>query len=624
SLKSFVIPSTVTSIGSYMFSSDYKLKSVTFEEPVQITTIPEACFNACYGLETVTIPRTVTNIAKWAFYNDTEISVVMLNKGDFTVDSTAFDFDFKELGLYTSNAKIYGYSTSTSPTAANECDVTFRPIDVTVTASWDSENEIWTNQKLELSATVNAKSGDAACQWYVNDEPIDGATSSTYTFSSTEAGTYILSLKCNNSTYDPTDPAPEVRYAVVHVYDKASIDRTGLDEAINVATEDLESTKMSEDGSDVVAEDSWVSEDVYNELQDAIDEATAVNANEDSKQSQINTATDTLNAAVEKFDAAKSAGKADRTWERISGSNRYETMAMISSNEFDSCKHAVLASGENFPDALAANGLAGSYGSPVILTTSDSLSYEAKAELERLGVKSVDIMGGEAAVSKNVVEELEDMGISVTRVSGSDRVQTSIASYKKIRVTADMGEKPDTVIIASGDSFADALSVGPLAYANKYPLVLVSNGTLSDDAVEEIMGDDNIENVIIVGGEAAVSSNVENQLAGNGYNFTRLSGSNRYETSAAIAKYSLDNGLTLSQPAVATGDNFPDALAASSMCGANRSVLLLVSSDGHEAIDVMNPQSSSIARGWIIGGEKAVPESVGRNIAGSLDMHLKL
>ncbi|MGI6216626.1 MAG: leucine-rich repeat protein, partial [Coriobacteriales bacterium] len=55
SLKSFVIPSTVTSIGSYMFSSDYKLKSVTFEEPVQITTIPEACFNACYGLETVTI-----------------------------------------------------------------------------------------------------------------------------------------------------------------------------------------------------------------------------------------------------------------------------------------------------------------------------------------------------------------------------------------------------------------------------------------------------------------------------------------------------------------------------------------------------------------------------------------
>ena len=92
---------------------------------------------------------------------------------------------------------------------------------------------------------------------------------------------------------------------------------------------------------------------------------------------------------------------------RLFGETRYETMSRIIQTAFpDHSDYAVLASGDNFPDALAASSLAGALHAPIILTSSSTLSDEARSEIQRLNVKTVAIVGGPFAVSAAVEHQV--------------------------------------------------------------------------------------------------------------------------------------------------------------------------------------------------------------------------
>ena len=286
---------------------------------------------------------------------------------------------------------------------------------------------------------------------------------------------------------------------------------------------------------------------------------------------------------------------------RLAGANRYQTMARIVDEGFDSCDYAVVATGDNFPDALAANALAGAYECPVVLTATDSLSPSARSTLHQLGVKHVFIMGGEAAVSEAVESRIAGMGITVERVAGDDRQGTSLSALEKVK---EKTGSVTTVIVATGYNFADTLSIGPWSYAYAAPIVLTgSDGKLTEDEVEAVkaLGDD-IE-VMAVGGTAVVSGDVGIQL---GLPVMRLAGANRYATSTAIAKWELSHGLTLAAPAVATGENFPDALAGAAFCGYKGSIMVLASPSNTSAVSMLTGAESA----YIFGGLGAVPESV--------------
>ena len=85
---------------------------------------------------------------------------------------------------------------------------------------------------------------------------------------------------------------------------------------------------------------------------------------------------------------------------RLDGNTRYETMGRVVQTAFPKqSDYAVLASGDNFPDALAASSLAGALKAPIILTSSTTLSSEARNELQRLEARTVAIVGGSSAVS---------------------------------------------------------------------------------------------------------------------------------------------------------------------------------------------------------------------------------
>jgi putative cell wall-binding protein len=336
-------------------------------------------------------------------------------------------------------------------------------------------------------------------------------------------------------------------------------------------------------------------------------------------------------------------------WYRLGGHDRYQTAADIVEASFfgvtngrlSTHRTAVLASGENFPDALAGIGLAGSMddnaGAPILITNKDKLNADTKQLLSDMHVQTVYIVGGTGAISEEVEREVKNMNIAVTRVAGADRQATSVEALRLINGNWGRRYGTDTVIIATGKDFADALSISSFAYYAGAPIVLTKDdGTLTDDAVKAIKANSDLTTVIIVGGTKAVSDQVVSQIGGSydydydyyrpyrsysgysayddyyynsrrhGRDVIRLAGSDRYETSARIAEWEVfDPWGPLFAPNlafVATGENFPDALVGGQL--ASGSPLLLVKQGNTSAASVLGRQvrSAGVDRRFTVQG----------------------
>ena len=309
---------------------------------------------------------------------------------------------------------------------------------------------------------------------------------------------------------------------------------------------------------------------------------------------------------VSTFTAKTSAETVDEKVVRLSGESRYDTMQQVVDAGFSETGTVILATGENYPDALAASALAGAENAPLLLTESISLSAQAKSSIETLGARRVIILGGEAAICASVEESLRSSGLDITRIYDDTRQGTALQIYKELQMQE---ASFDTVIVASGNTPWDALSVSPYAYKNTLPVVLTeTDGTLSADAYDLIKSSTGVKNVVIVGGSAVVSESVEHTLAEYGLNVERWWGQTRYETSASIAQKTLDCGMSISTCAIATGENFPDALAGGALVGAKGGVMLLASDNNTQAIDTLltKERSGLVKRCYLLGGENAV------------------
>ena len=285
---------------------------------------------------------------------------------------------------------------------------------------------------------------------------------------------------------------------------------------------------------------------------------------------------------------------------RLNGADRYHTMRLGLDRHYFDSDSVVIATGANFPDALAASALAGSKECPIVLTPPDELSDRTKLYLEWAKPTEAYIIGGESAVSSEVEESLRGMGMETNRVFGADRYDTSL------RVMEQVQGLSDTVIVATGKNYADTLSIGPWSYVSKSPVVLAGpDGRLSDDALQAI-ADGGFSNYLIVGGTLVVSPDVEDQLADLN-KLARLGGADRYETSRLIADWELsEGGMSCAHPFVATGENFPDALAGASLSGAENSIMVLTGSSDISTLDVIFQNADEVSEVSVLGGGKAV------------------
>lgn len=276
---------------------------------------------------------------------------------------------------------------------------------------------------------------------------------------------------------------------------------------------------------------------------------------------------------------------------RFSGDNRYFTAIKLSKEAYSKSDVAVIASGENFADALSGGALAAIYDAPLLLVD-ESSKDSVKRELDRLDAEKIYILGGKKSISDNIEGKLaknEDNKLrEVYRLSGSDRYKTSIEVYREIVRTGKGDINP---VLVNGKQFADALSAGPIAAKDKRAIVL-TDGHNVDSRIDK-KSDKNI----IVGGYTSM----DNSFAGY-----RYSGRDRYETSAKIAKHfnSPKNAL------LASGEKYPDGLAAITLYNKYEGPLLLTRKDSLPKDIKSYISSSDIENVYIIGGTSSVSEKV--------------
>ncbi|MCI1726201.1 MAG: cell wall-binding repeat-containing protein [Lachnospiraceae bacterium] len=282
---------------------------------------------------------------------------------------------------------------------------------------------------------------------------------------------------------------------------------------------------------------------------------------------------------------------------RVSGEDRYETAEVIVRKAFpDGCNTAVLASGANWPDALAASSLAGAEGCPVILTEPDKLTEQASELLTVLGVKNVLLVGGTAAVTDQVKASVEAMKITADRIFGDDRTKTADQIEKKV---AELSTA-DTCIICSGNNYPDALAISSYAYTNKFPILLTgADGKLTDETLA-IAG--KFKKAMIIGLQGAVSADVDKQL--KALDVVRYGGEDRYATSLDILTRLY--GGKVSVAAAATGENYPDALAGASLSGKNGGSIVLINGNAESLNEDQKQIIRNAGKVWILGGENAV------------------
>lgn len=304
------------------------------------------------------------------------------------------------------------------------------------------------------------------------------------------------------------------------------------------------------------------------------------------------------------------------------GVDRYATAIAVSQATFapSSVTTVVVASGEDFPDALSAAGLAGCYGSPVLLTRRTSLPSGLDAEIARLGARGVAIIGGTGAVSSDVEDALRAKGYATERIAGLNRYATARKVAEKIRALAG-GRFSGIAFVARGDDFADALAVGPCAYALRAPVLLTTTTSLHPDAQGAIV-DCRISDVYIAGGVGAVSESVRQAIQPLvARPVIRLAGADRYATGVAVAEYATklywleEDGVV-----VATGTLFPDALGGGAAAGKRGFAVLLTrpTSLPDATAGYLAARRGTIMQARIAGGTGAVSEQVRTAIEGLL------
>jgi putative cell wall-binding protein len=203
-----------------------------------------------------------------------------------------------------------------------------------------------------------------------------------------------------------------------------------------------------------------------------------------------------VSAAVETALQAYTSG----TVTRVSGSDRYQTAAELAAS-FPTGSPVYLATGVNFPDALAATAAAAADHAAILLTDPKTLPPATVQALTALQPSSITIVGSTNAVSAAIATQLTTYSATVTRTAGVDRYATAAS------IAATAFPTASSVFIASGLGFADALTGGPVAGTHGAPLLLAEPTCLPKATAGEITTLDPAT-ATILGGTATLSAGV--------------------------------------------------------------------------------------------------------------------
>ncbi|MGM0843737.1 MAG: cell wall-binding repeat-containing protein [Bacillota bacterium] len=278
---------------------------------------------------------------------------------------------------------------------------------------------------------------------------------------------------------------------------------------------------------------------------------------------------------------------------RISGANRYETALEVAYNGWMEADEIILATGTDYPDALAGGPLAYHKDAPILLTGKNTLHPTVEEAIDMLGVTKVTILGGPSAISQTVETKLKNMGLTTTRISGDDRYATAAAIAKKI-------PNNGTSVVVNGTNYPDALSIAPYAAQNGFPILLTKKDTIPNVSLTQA---NTYSDTLVIGGTSVVSNTVYNKLKVP----SRIGGLNRYDTSVQIVKRL---GLNTEYAVLSTGNDFADALTGSVLAASwNEPILLTPPHKLDSSVKKLLVDNGTLGI-TILGGYSAVNESV--------------
>nr|WP_240510089.1 cell wall-binding repeat-containing protein [Virgibacillus profundi] len=189
----------------------------------------------------------------------------------------------------------------------------------------------------------------------------------------------------------------------------------------------------------------------------------------------------------------------------------------------------------------------------------------------------------------------------IDRISGESRYDTAI------EISQEGWDSADTVILARGDNFADALAGVPLAHKLDAPILLTPSDKLLEETLAEIerLG---TKDIIILGGTGAIDESIGSHLVSEGFDVTRYEGDTRFETAAAIANIVAPDGAE--KVVVANGMDFPDALSVASLAAKDGLPILLTFADELPEVTEEAINNLGASQTLVIGGKSVVSNAV--------------
>lgn len=298
---------------------------------------------------------------------------------------------------------------------------------------------------------------------------------------------------------------------------------------------------------------------------------------------------------------------------RYYGNGRYETCASIVANGWSGTSdYAVLATGQDFPDSLSAVTLARLYKAPILLTEKNKLTAVTDAQITRLKVKTIYIIGGTGVVSSAIETQLKTRKINVIRISGQDRYETAAKIANKVTLNA-AGE----IAITYGYNFADALSIAPIAANKGIPLLVVprtlTGGKLPLSVQAYLDANKSkIKKTYVLGGTDYIGNDVSAKFP-SPERVDNISADRNCDKNAAIIN-KFNSYINFSTIYIATGKDFPDALAGAALAALNGSPIVFINDKNSSSMNaniksLLTGHSSSIKSIIALGGTGVVTQS---------------
>ncbi|EJO5346291.1 cell wall-binding repeat-containing protein [Clostridium botulinum] len=302
---------------------------------------------------------------------------------------------------------------------------------------------------------------------------------------------------------------------------------------------------------------------------------------------------------------------------RMNGKNRIDTANQTAIEIFDKAPAVVLVNGNGYPDAVTAAPLAKLQGAPILLTSNNgSLESDVLSTINKLGAKTVYIVGGTGVVSSSIESQLIKAKFTVKRYAGKDRYATNIAVGQEI--LKSNGGETTAILVNGGESYADALSVTSIAAAKGYP-VLFANMREVPKVVKDFVNSKKLK-PLAVGGTGILPTNVISSV-----HATRITqkAKNRFQTNLEVLNYFKGKGIDFSNVYVATGgyggkigeNKFADALVAAAAASKTGAPLVLsgeaaTSDDITAAENFIETNIKDEGELYIVGGTAVVSTNI--------------